>query len=583
MSNAARAFTIEDEPRSPGNSGLPASGLPVSGLHERLEQARSGIEERFLAGGAALVSAHEMVRQLLGALEGIVAALDASGASSSMLRLHDAVAGLEARTEAEKMRQTGLDALVRVGAAITPHITEMRGTLRYLATCATATKITGAGIEEFVGFANEIALYVKDADDQVVRFNERVGEINHQLDDASSLGRHTVSTITSLVPEVCSTLLASMHALEKRGSDLGKAAARAANLTRSIQGKFTGVLSALQVGDMTRQRIEHVQTALSLYQRMTATMPDPELEAACGRIAYEQIAALLEDFSSQTRQVVSSIHGLADDARMILALHVSMSDALGHNGGGDPLAVVEGSITAARKIVIEIERAAARAAEAQFATRMLADDLLDNAGNIGNLKNVRDDIRCLAINAYLRCSRMGELGRSVGVIATEMSLAGERLGGAAEGILARLAEVRARADEMDTRSEETDPSGELAEVLATLRRAHRETAGHVAEISRQGDTIVSRIAEVSSDLDFSSSLGDTLADCRNMLKIFSSTNTSVSEKIEDFSKQVFSLYTMKSERETHSMVFPDISDFVMQNNTYENSKKDEEIFDDFLL
>jgi methyl-accepting chemotaxis protein len=543
-----------------GSAEVATTDDPIlASVHDRLERARRAIEERFLAGGTALMAAHEIVGELLAAIEATVAVLDDADAIRATATLTETVTELRDRIESEGHRRAEFDEIILAGAAIPPRIKEMHGILGYIGTCATATRITGAGHDEFIGFADDIARYVRDATTEIGRFSEHVGEINTRLHGIGGEGDRALAEIRRAAPRVSETLLDAGRVIARRRQELAGIAEQTAQLVHRVQDKVETVLSALQIGDVTRQRIEHVRDGIRLATQMAGGTGDGDrLRSAALRLFAALVDSLNAEFTEQTRHVVETIRSLAADAEAIIDLHHRMirSD---DEAGGDPMRTLESAIAAAGGLAAGIDEAQRRVAAVREATGRLAAELLDDAGDIGNLRDVRDDIRCLAINAYLRCSRMGDKGRAVGVIATEMSTSGERLGSVAEAILDGLDGVRRRAAGSTETAVGRDLSKELDEVVAVLRHANAATRTNLELVARRGGTVVERIGRIAQELDFGESLGDMLDECEQTLR--EDRRAAVDPKgmdsslLEKFSEEIFRNYTMASERNIHAALF----------------------------
>jgi methyl-accepting chemotaxis protein len=285
--------------------------------------------------------------------------------------------------------------------------------------------------------------------------------------------------------------------------------------------------------------------------------------------------------------VLTTLSSLGQDAQAILSFHHSI-DHSGQTGTHDPMQAVEKGVTAARGLVVEIAAAQRRAGEARDAAWQLATELLDDMGRIGNLRNVRDDIRCLAINAFLRCARMGAKGRAVGVIATEMNTAAERLGNTAEGILGRVADIRTQADRLSGGEARQNIASELDDVTATLRSANASTGSQLDVISRRGSAVVARIGRIVDDLDFGRSLGESLAECASALRLdgYVATASRIdvdSDSIRKFSKYQYDFYTMASERDVHISILENTECDTLPEINHKSLSKSDEIIDDCFL
>lgn len=564
----------------------------LDAIHERLEGARALIEDRFLAGGEALVRANEILSRLLDSVEGIVAAMDDGSAAEATSRLAATVSRLKALAENEASQQEGLEAVVRDGNTIVPLITDMQKTLSYLNTCAVATRITSAGMPEFAGFADDILSAVADASSQVQAFAERVGTLNAQLKAARSGGEAAIATFGTTVPAVADALLAAANTIEQRRRDLGKIAAQAAKVADGVRTKVARILSLLQIGDMTRQRIEHVQSGISLFRTLAVTVTTEDAaqaQAIIGQLLLAQVRASARDLDDGAREIVSMINGFSQDAAAIMALR-SGSSGFNIQSGKDAIVAIESAIARSSTIVEDIAMAGHKAAEARTTTLDTANDLLSNMGSIGNLRNVKDDIRCLAINAYLRCYRMGTKGRSVGVIATELSTYAERLGVSSAGVLQRLSKMKEAATILSFAEDDghDELRNELEGAAAVLSEIASRTDRHQDEMLHHGEAVSERISQLAQELDFRSNLGDALAASAAMLESATGYATLKDQNlplVAVFSDRLYPLYTMESEREIHRGILPvtHVDTAKTRDDCVKATQTGDELFDDALF
>lgn len=522
-------------------------------VSDQLEAARSRIEERFVEGGKALMAAYDIVARLLAAIDGVTGALDDHACDEAATRLTATLKGLTDLVESEAVAGKRLASVLANGEAITPRTRDMQRSLRYLTTCAMETRIAGAGVVEFAQFADDVDKYVGSAIGQIDIFAAKVGELSAKLAAACEGGKN--SSLDAQVSAVSSTLSSALDALHHRRAGLRRLAAGTSEIAKSVQEKVGKVLSALQVGDVARQRIEHVQAGIAILMDEVARCESEQKAEALAEVAIRllaaQTSAMIKDFTEQTRVVVASIEGLAKEAERVLALN----DRAG--GGGDSMHAIEEGVSMARSVVGDIERSGVLAAEAYAATKQVATELLSNMGNIGNIRSVRDDIRVLAINAYLRSNRLGAKGRAVGVVAAEMNTYAARLGVAAEEILRRLSAMREAAAGIDAEGhgQSVDIVGEVDGAVATLREASARTSLHLKEATESGNAIAERIGHIAREIDFAKDLGEHLEACRRLFG--SDGHLGLAEDLKDytgFSERLFAVYTMAAERDIHRAI-----------------------------
>lgn len=523
-------------------------------ISDQLEAARSRIEERFVEGGKALMAAYDIVARLLAAIEGITGALDDHACDEAAARLTATLKGLTELVEIETAAGVRLASVLAAGEAITPRTRDMQRSLRYLTTCAMETRIAGAGVTEFAQFADDVDKYVGSAIGQIDVFAAKVGDLSTQLAAACAGGKST--SLEAQVSAVSSTLTDALEAVRRRREDLRRLAAGTADVAKSVQEKVGKVLSALQVGDVARQRIEHVQAGIAILMdeldRCSSERQAEALTQVAIRLLAAQTSAMIKDFTEQTRVVVASIEGLAGEAERVLALNGKAGC-----GGSETMQAIEEGVSLTRNVVGEIEQSSELASAAYAATKQVATELLSNMGNIGNIRSVRDDIRCLAINAYLRSNRLGAKGRAVGVVAAEMNTYAARLGVAAEDILLRLSTMRETAAGIDIedRDRRVDIVGEVDGAVATLREANIRTGQYLKEAAESGNAIADRIGHIARDIDFAKDLGEHLEACRRLFGNDGHLGLAADAKDHaGFSERLFAVYTMAAERDTHRAI-----------------------------
>lgn len=548
MNSSALAFDA-----SPDAQGA-ADPAFLKGVDDRLEQARREIEKRFLNAGGVLIEAQEHIQILIQALDRISGAFNAKRADQTIGALQDAIARLQSRIGREARRAQELGAVAVKLATIQDEVARIRSILAYLATCAVSTRVAAAGNDKFMAFANEIANYVRNAEREVLGFSKKVAQMATELEGLDAEHKHVVEVVGAGAGAAAPQLMEAAKTIERHRADLEKLASRAAPVMHAAGDKFSGALSALQVGDSTRQRIEHVQEAMRMLLDMMRRDPDDAPTAPALRLFDVLTAALSQDFDADAHKVVEALKGVAGDARDIFQLVRNFS------GGSDRTHdIVATRLGAMRGLVAEIEEADRRSNGVDATIRRLAAELLDTRGDIGNLRRVQGDIRLLAINAHLHGARMGDLGRTIAAIATEINLEGDKLGRSANIILQTLAALMV-ADE-ERAEEDGDLVADLDKVGTALQEMDREAGGSVDLIATEGETIAERIEAAVRGLDFSGHLGERLAACAaDLQRAAADAGRAGGDRpgtATAFSEAAYARYTMQSERELHCGVFPE--------------------------
>lgn len=529
----------------------------------RLETARTEIETRFTEGGLVLVSVLDVVDRLIGALDDVSKVMDVSTGGDTTQHLLDTVATLRLLPTTELQRHDNLKKVLDVGQRVNPLIETMQETLRYLKIFAITTKITGAGLVEFSGFAEEIAERIHSANDQVTAFSAQLQTLHAQLVRASQVDEKTSSEHADTIPTLAEDLLKDASTIRQRQNDLATMARQVASLAHGVQGKVSKVLSSLQVGDITRQRIEHVQHGLQL---LSSFSPRPAVEWSndhqqrLANVVHVLLAAqmddIVEEFTRQTATIIENIGSLSQDTREIDSLR-RVTD--GADTGVNFMAALQGSLSQTQVLVKHVEAGIRQATEVSLATTATAQELI---GSIDGIRAVKTDIHYMALNANLRCSRLGEQGRSINVIAAELRIFAAKLDDTADSIGQELSALDQAAQQVNADiGDNPDHLSQRLDIAAdNISLASRKMETHLSALAEHGDKIGSTIDGSARKLDFQQALGSILGECTGLLHERgdgdSLDTTGIEEAVHELSMQLMTIYTMASERETHQRIIP---------------------------
>lgn len=530
---------------------------------DRMEAARSLIEERFLQGGSALLSILDVLNKLVGSLDQLNGSLDEGTARETMAKLTGSMDRLSQLTRLEGRRQEGFQEIVRAERELEPHVDEMQETLRYLRTFALTAKITGAGIADFAGFAEEILARIQEGTKQVNDFAGKVLSLGNGLGSAIRRSREIVTSYDDTVPQIVKGLSDGADDLSKHRKTLGERTAAVRAVAGGIQAKLATVLSAMQVGDITRQRIEHCQSGLQILQEYldsaagVALNEDQResLSLTIRKLLSLQLEQTISDFDRDTARIVTTVASFRSDLQEIEALRALMSDGAS-GGNNNALRPLEMGIAKARKAVLEIEEVSSDASRLSRDTATTVRELLDG---IGVVRAVRTDIHYMALNTNLRCSKIGEEGKAINVVTAELRHFAAKLDETAEKILSELHTLETAAQQLvgsPAGEREDSLDQQLAQVLENLHVAGDRMDTQLSALNEQSRTALVDIDGNLRRLNFNEALGDVLRDCAARMEITEDIFDvpGLDAAFSEISSRIGRLYTMAAERELHAEV-----------------------------
>lgn len=582
------------------NSNAASSIDYQSEFNTRLTGAHAKIEKTFLEGGEVLVSVMELVNHLIKILDGMTGSLSSDKSQDTTGILAQSIEELAKLPETESLRQSGFEALANMCAQTTGHIADINETMRYLKTFVITVKIAGAGLSELTGFADEIRERIQHGADEVTQFAQNLEAMRTQLSRARGLSVNTQSDFGGHIPALIAGLKTNSALIQKQNIEMATIAAEVKKIAQSIQMKIASVLSALQIGDITRQRIEHIQSTLDLLDEFchssdSAALSDNErfaLRDMTAQLCHAQMAETAQDFQRDCSRILSSITSFTEDAAQILALRDELVEKM-MSGDSNVYQQMESGITEACAVSEQVQLSSS---EADRVVRSVTESAQKLLRGIEVLRAIKIEIHYMALNSNLHCSKLGERGRSVAVVSGEMRIFAAKLEEPADAIVEELTQVddttRVLAEKSDGLAHSI--SEPLTSVLETIRTAKVQIDQGVDALAEEGQQVFSRISAAVVKLDFESELGDTFNDCCTLagqLSVGGNHNLAeFADKFDGLNGKIYRLYTMAQERDIHlaylpapSTVTASMNVTVTSNGDAKAEAADEDLFDDALF
>ena len=535
-------------------------------LARDLEAGRLVIETRFLAAGDLLSKAIEAVSTLIALLDRMAAALNAQVAAETTQDLKAAAAELSALPASHAGRQAAVSELSRCRSVLGERVGEMRRNLTYMRNFTINIKITAAGVSgadlEFGVFAQDIQHGIRRGSAELERLEGDLSSLSEMLATAQTQGDTLGSRIDELFPAAPQQIVASADVLAEHQKRLAETAEGAAGVARDIRVRVCRILAALQVGDSTRQRIEHVQAGLDdmvAYATMSSDPNASALVAPAHALLAAQLAATAADFRREVREIGANMADMAGGATELLRLK-DMAHGRGQHGDAGFLRSLEGRLMQAHILVSEMQAADQAALHTGVATAGAAQALADR---VAAIQTIKTDVQYMALNTALKCSRMGKAGAPLSAIATELRAHGALLEALAVdtlGVLSdlgRCAAALAQDDPNATRGERatTAAAGALGIATGRIRDASQSAETNMAAFARQGRSLVDMLEKSSGDMELQREIGELLDDGVARLQRLgydarafpADPDAPLGRLLSAFSGR----YTMGSEREVH--------------------------------
>lgn len=531
-----------------------------------LEAARSAIEGRFLEVGDVLSRAVDGMSALITALDRMKESLDGDSVATAARELGQASETLRQLPQSLEGRLDRLSGLVKVGGDLNKCIEEMHKHLAYLRVFGVNIKITSGGIAaagpEFAIFAQEICDCIELGRTQLDTFRADLGALEGDLRQAMTQEADLARRCDEMLPAVPDSLVAQVAAITAHQARIGEITEKVAGLARDVRKQVGSALAALQIGDITRQRIEHVQFGLSLLESPEVlALPEPARARLTGffcRLLIAQLDATTRDFRRDVSRIGLNVGAMAADASEILRLR---EHAEGKGGEGNFLRDLEANVGKAFALVDDIE-AGERSAET--VSRSAARSARALAAQVAAIQNMRADVQMMAMNTTLKCSRIGETGKPLGVIAIELRQHATHLETSAGHTMAALESLFGSTtdeeieehEELERKASAASAAAEaLRQAVERIRATGDEVEGDLASAARQGGEVVDMLKQAAGRFDFDRQVGGHLDQALDFLKRDARNDGDIDDLTAILAPLMAKLsrtYTMAQEREVHA-------------------------------
>lgn len=531
-------------------------GLDRTGeeLASQLEGARSVIESHFLSAGEILTRSAEGVGALIASLETLTKALDENTVSTATKDMRMAADVLVGLSENHATRQSTIMRLGELRSNLAKHVTDMRSSLAYMRAFTVNIKIVSSGIAQagstFESFAQEISDCIESGRDQLREVEEEIINLQDGLTVAGREGQRLASQLSHLLPSLPNALSECAAMMAQHYRRVHVLAGEVAGIARNTQKCVVRVLQALQIGDMTRQRIEHVQAGL----KDVAKYSDPKLVSLVFALLDRQLEKARLIFDSEVAEIERAMSDMTSHSRDLLKLRdIAYSDD--GNSGGDSLNSLLERIEVALVLVGEIEGANSLALKTGQEMASAAEHLNTRISAIQSLKN---DVQYMALNTTIKCAQIGEAARPLSVIAVELRDHGQHLEGAAANGLWEIGNLNAAAADLASAggdSGELTGTDALGIAARLIRDVHQSMERETAILVSKGEEVLEVLSQSVECLSFRDEIGATLETVAETLSDLAAATPEDAQSItDDLAKiltAIHSRYTMKQERDIH--------------------------------
>ncbi|QDZ13073.1 hypothetical protein [Devosia ginsengisoli] len=544
----------------------PADATALRAVGVALAAPREQIESTFVTVGARLTEGAAMLNRVTKVFEALPAQLQSSELVEASTRLADV--GKQAQTISALFatEQADLTRLVEVVRAADHPISELRRTVKMMGIVAINARVVAASVvgdgDDFDVFTTDIAKLSESASSTIQQFTaayrqltDEVGQAARQRGQFENAHADTLSTLAASMDTALAEL-ARQRAISVDGS------AETGRVSRQIVTRIASAVMALQVGDATRQRIEHIESGVAALGDLLDTLSPEEGAAASaivGGLQVAQLAAATDAFEGDVDEAGTALRDLAADARAI----TDQSQAIygqGDETGASSLAALSKAVRHAATVLRDCEAERSK-------LEMVASAVLGTVGvllsHVEAVQEIEANMRLVSLNAAVKCAQLGPRGAALNVIARQLrELTGETVS-AAEASMAGLHEAAGLAKSFgaaangDTAGRVGQLEQEATAALILLQGVDAALAEALATLNRDGPNVITLLGTAAETFVSQAAISETMRDLEMQLvaacpPVASATQTAA---ISDVLAAHRARYTMDAERRIHEKLF----------------------------
>jgi hypothetical protein len=536
-----------------------------------VQTASALTEKTFLRIGQALEASIGILSNLASSFEKALTELKNEKLGHALKSLGTAAARVGELGRDQSAASVKFGEMQRVAEAIGERVSKMNRSIRGVDALAINSKIAAANIRgskiDFTTFASEIARTLAITQSSLDSFGSELQAVRSHVGRAFAgqiAFEKSQSEAIRSIPERLNATVSSMPSQQKRNA---QAISAVGQRSQRIGQQVRSAITALQAGDITRQRLEHAEYALNLLTEPQETGDHPALTreeqqvfttTTC-RLQSAQLAATAEEFERNVRQIATSLNSMAGEARVSRTLASSTYGSADRDHGtfiGD----LEAQVGAALALFEDYGTARIEATRIMISVSDAAEGLCEHLRTVQSLE---DDIRIMGLNTTLNCARIGPEGRALGLIAQELRAYGNEFAREASALIGEVGSLTQLSGSIV--SKEPDAAALVGTVtltmrdsLATLRQIGHTIDDTLSTLERDSDRVVLLLEETAANLVGNDGIGEALRQAVGYLEALAPSNAAPGPDLAPRAQQMLDMiarvYTMANERVVHDRI-----------------------------
>lgn len=401
---SALSMMAESEPLDAGSG---------TGLAELLAPPRQKIDEIFVNVGEKLTRSATLLERISAAFEALPGELDRPELAEATQQLTTVSIRAGEISAAFAREQGDLTRLVQLVASAQKPVEDLRRSIRMMGILSINARVVAAsvrGLQNSDVFTTDIATLSSSAFETVGMFSQVYERLAMEVQEAAATRALFEQRHSSSLDRLANQIAGSVDEVIEQRQRSAAESTETARITRSINQGVMAAVMALQVGDATRQRVEHIEHALALSPGLA-----PETGVAIAALGAAQLTDTIAVLDAEVAEAQRALGALADDAQMITARSQQVYGA--GDAGGSALSRLSEQMRLAVAVLRDCEAERQKLGAVTSAVEATVKQMI---GHVEAVQDIEANMRLVSLNAAIRCAQLGPEGAALNVIARQL-------------------------------------------------------------------------------------------------------------------------------------------------------------------
>ncbi len=526
----------------------------LSAAADGLAAPRAAIDDAFVSIGDRLSSCAAILGRLTQTFEALPAELESAELSEATGRL--AIVGHRALAISAELGagQEAITRMAQVVAAAGHPIAELRRAVKMTGIVAINARVVAASVagdnDDFSVFTTDITELSGSASATVADFASVYDTLCRAVSEATTARSRFEATHRHTLTALAQDLERGLGLVKAQRVRSLEASAETSRKSRAIAEQVAAIVMALQVGDATRQRVEHVEAALRSLDSGEVALIPPIAE-----LQRQQLAAARETLVDEMSAGAAALAQLCRDTD---AMFEHAHSVHGTEEGGTGLGSLHTTLREAVVLLADCEAERDKLAQVAGAVAGTVRVLL---GHVDAVQEVEDKMRLLSLNAAVKCAQLGVRGRALDVISQQLRALTSETVVSAHGAVEQLTRAADIASLLTGSTVDVAAAGgvgalerEATAALALFSAVSDRLGQALGELRRDTPIVARQLAEAMDDLRRHASLSEALSDAEIVVAELAAgapsrapTGDAAGSLLADLRRR----YTMDQERRIH--------------------------------